>query len=265
MGTSLIKDITEVEASLAEGEVLSTAGTCLSAYLLALFASTRSSVVQTWRFYEYGLGIIRTCAYDDGVFFERFGVTPTQIAYVFYLLGCAYDLPRDVMLLQIAEGAQTESSIGPAWDAPLVIDVGMGLGADTRYYLSQGFRVVAVEANPGSISAALSVEWIKPFLQTGQFSFLNAAVAPPGTGGTTTTLFTVVHRPEQSDGRAWVGQAGGKPVSVRTIECSDLLRVYGQAVYMKVDIESSTSDCLESLHRAYVPGSLESQRLLLPA
>ena len=31
----------------------------------------------------------------------------------------------------------------------LIYDIGMNHGEDTAYYLSKGFRVIAIEANPG--------------------------------------------------------------------------------------------------------------------
>ncbi|CAE7944831.1 unnamed protein product, partial [Symbiodinium necroappetens] len=73
------------------------------------------------------------------------------------------------------------------------------------------------------------------------------AVAPPGGGGSTTTVYAFDDRPEQSNAQAWVEEVGGVATSVRTIECADLLRLFGQAVYMKIDVESSTIDCLDSL------------------
>lgn len=269
--SALITEMVQAEAS-ADTSLFSAkrrSDTCLSAHLLALFASTKSGTVQTWRFYEFGLEIVETCQFDEGTFWALFGITPAQITYVFYLIGLAFDLPSSRMALQAPEGAQTGPSAMPAWDAPLVIDVGMGLGADTRYYLSQGFRVVAVEANPLSVSAALTVDWVKPFLHSGQLSVLNAAVALPGEGGGTTTLFTVPQRPEQSHGNAWVAEAAGNtPIAVRAVECADLLRVFGRPEYLKVDIESSTEYCLASLHKEFAgssaAASARSSSALLP-
>lgn len=112
--------------------------------------------------------------------------------------------------------------------------------------------MLAVEANRRSIDTALSVDWVRAFLRSGHLSFLHAAIAPPGQGGSTITLFELPHRPEQSNAQSWLMAAnGGEPVQVRTVECADLLRVYGEAVYMKIDVESSTTDCLESLYRAH--------------
>jgi len=242
----IIRDLVTVDIGVTHDRKITQAwlDTCLPAYLLAMFATSRSTVVQSWRFYEFGLNIIWSCQYDDAMFYRLFDVTPTQIAYVFFLLGYAYDFPKQTLPLR------PPLPVSP-WAAPLVVDVGMGLGADTRYYLAQGFRVVAVEANPQAISTAISDRWTAPFLRSGQLSILHAAVSAPGKGGGSTSFFALPHRPEMSNSDSWIASDGGERISVRTVECADLLRVFGRAVYMKIDIESNSVDCLESLHRAH--------------
>lgn len=248
---ALVQEMQTADIPLTEDRQLTTAwaDTCVSGYLLALFATTRSAVVQTWRFYDFNLKIVETCGYDEAVFHEMFKITPTQMAYVFYLLVLAFHLPDRVLPLQGPEFRHA-AEVGMG-EAPLVIDIGMGLGADSRYYLSQGFRVAAVEANLLSIQAALTVDWVKPLVLSGRLSFLHAAVAPPGTGGGTLTLFSLPYRPEQSTSLTEVAEGDGEPVAVRTIECADLLRLYGRAAYMKMDIESNTADCLASLYHTH--------------
>ncbi|CAE7503628.1 unnamed protein product, partial [Symbiodinium pilosum] len=95
-----------------------------------------------------------------------------------------------------AELGRSAEKLQDPEDAPLVIDIGMGLGADTRYFLSQGFRVVAVEANRRAIEVAMTVDWVKPLVLDGQLVFLHAAVAPPGMGGSTTTVYAFDERPD---------------------------------------------------------------------
>lgn len=238
---------------------------CVPAFTLALFATTRSQVIQTWQFYQTGVLMLVGPDYDASVYFDCFGVTPTQLIYTFYVIGLAFSLPKEMTYMQEAEYYQALHREGDTsdQDLPLVIDIGMGLGGDSRWYLSQGFRVVGVEANRRASQVAASVEWVQSFLLSGQFSVLHAAVAPPGEGGKTTTIYTLGHRPEQSNAQEWVTDHGGMPEKVRTVECADLLRVYGRAVYMKIDVESSTVHCLESLHSASKKGDLPGVPLFL--
>merc|ERR1740121_2930421 len=127
----------------------------------------------------------------------------------------------------------------------------MGLGADSRYYLRQGFRVLAVEANPVAVEAALGDPGTAPYLISGQLTVLNAAIAGPASNETKTSFWVIPHRPEQSKALDWVALDGGEEVSVRTARCADLVRVFGEVTYMKVDIEFNTVDCLESLRHEY--------------
>lgn len=239
-------------------------GTCLPAYSLAILASTRSINMQSWRLYEFGVSILWNCNYESGHFFRLFGVTPVQIAYV---LSSLYQRSEPHPLLLGAQQAERASalheefrtSLFRPWDAPLVVDIGMGLGGDTRYYLQQGFRVVAVEANPLAVEAVLLNPKTAPFLQTGQLTVLNAAVSSHDSLQSRVSFYVLPRRPEQSkalpdvvrvDGQeeqADIVLDGGKKVSVRTMRCSDLVKVFGQAVYMKIDVETNTIDCLESL------------------
>lgn len=255
----LIRELLKADLSVTRDRAITRQwlDTCLSGYLLAMFATTRSTTVQTWRFYEFGLNIIWACQFDDAAFYKLFDITPSQIAYVFFLLGYTRQPMESTLPIQGEEWRSfgKHGAFGaldpPAWSKPLVIDIGMGLGADTRYYLSQGFRVVGVEANPLSVHTAVSDAWTAPFLRSGQLSVLNAAISPPGKGTGSRSFYALPHRPEMSNAEEWITRDGAQRMSVRTIECADLLRVFGRAVYMKIDIESNSIDCLESLHHAH--------------
>lgn len=234
--------------------------TCLSAYVLALWMSSKSTVLQSWRFYDFGLNLLHACRYEDGLFFDLFGVTPSQVMYVFFLLSYATPVAGHRQELQAPEHAAEAASSAsdtalwllPAWDLPLVVDVGMGLGADTRYYLNQGFRVVGVEANPRALVTAVGDVWTQPYLQNGQLSFLHAAVAKPGRSGKSVPFFIIPHRPEQSNKESWITVDGGQPIVVRTVECADLVRLHGRPVYVKIDVEADSVHCLESLHHLHL-------------
>eukprot|EP00931_Biecheleriopsis_adriatica_P073789 TRINITY_DN48009_c0_g1_i1.p1 TRINITY_DN48009_c0_g1~~TRINITY_DN48009_c0_g1_i1.p1 ORF type:complete len:438 (-),score=99.03 TRINITY_DN48009_c0_g1_i1:85-1398(-) len=223
--------------------------TCLTGYMLALFSTTRSKAVQQWSFYQVGLSLINSCLFDEALFFEMFGITPGQIAYTFYLLGLPYHKPAAMLHIQAPELGRLMPDFGlPSLEkAPLVFDIGMGLGADSRYFLSQGFRVVAVEANSKAIEVAMAIDWVQPMVLEGRLTFLHAAIAPPGEGGSSTTIWALPQRPEQSNNQKWVETQGGVAEEARTLECADLLRLFGRATYMKIDVETCTIDCLESL------------------
>ena len=57
----------------------------------------------------------------------------------------------------------------------LIYDVGMHNGDDTAYYLWRGFRVVAIEPNPGLVATA--AERFRREIEAGELKVLNVAVA----------------------------------------------------------------------------------------
>ena len=62
----------------------------------------------------------------------------------------------------------------------LVIDVGMYDGADTAYYLSMGYRVLAVEANPALVAQPSTAARVFPVTSENVPSpLLRKRAAPP--------------------------------------------------------------------------------------
>jgi FkbM family methyltransferase len=57
----------------------------------------------------------------------------------------------------------------------LVYDIGLHDGRDTRYYLREGCRVVAVDANPVMCAAAEAN--FHDYIRTGQLNVINRGVA----------------------------------------------------------------------------------------
>src|SRR5258707_14866277 len=56
-----------------------------------------------------------------------------------------------------------------------IFDFGMYDGADTVYFLDEGFKVVAVEANPGLVQNVSSV--VGHYIESGQLQIINAAIS----------------------------------------------------------------------------------------
>lgn len=245
--------------------------TCLSGYLLAIFATSRGEHVHSWVFYELGMAIVASCDYDDDLFFSLFGITPTQISYVLFLLshltswphhnGNDWNPPAAAALLgaQTAEGGWGSVQAVPLAQhvlaLPLVVDVGMGLGADTRYYLTQGFRVVAVEPNPMAIAKATADGWLEAFLRSGQLVIMAGAVADGATKDQedgVMRFFVSDVRAEQSRGISVRPEerGGGKMLDVQMVSCSQVLLEHGRPMYMKIDAEEQTLECIASMHRA---------------
>jgi hypothetical protein len=64
----------------------------------------------------------------------------------------------------------------------LVYDVGMHNGDDTAFYLHQGFRVLAIDANPRAVDAAK--RRFRSELTSGRLTILNVGTAETAGTGT---------------------------------------------------------------------------------
>ena len=129
----------------------------------------------------------------------------------------------------------------------LIYDVGMHDGADSEFYLRKGFRVVSVEADPDLCASA--AERLADFVTEGRLTIVNRAIAP--TSGPRT-----FYRASLSDWSTivpeWRSDVATRGVAfdaivVEGITLADLVAQYGDAFYMKLDIEGMDRAALESL------------------
>lgn len=130
----------------------------------------------------------------------------------------------------------------------LIYDVGLHNGADTRYYLAQGFRVVAVDANPsfiehvsGELAAAAAA---------GRLRLVHAAIQLRD--GDTVPLYlsnrSDWHSLDRRIAERDVPALEVVPVPARRLD--SLFAEYGTPVYCKIDIEGADPLALESLNTA---------------
>ena len=129
----------------------------------------------------------------------------------------------------------------------LVYDVGMHEGEDSLFYLLKGFRVVAVEADPDLCRA--TSERLRDYLATGQLTIVNRAIAE--TSGPVT-----FYRSERSGWSTLISRwrtdnetrgVRSEEITVEAITLADLVASYGDAFYMKLDIEGMDRTALQSL------------------
>jgi FkbM family methyltransferase len=141
----------------------------------------------------------------------------------------------------------------------LAYDVGMNAGHDTDFYLSQGFRVVAVEANPELAEAA--ERRFSRAVGAGMLDIVNAGVAEQD--GVADfwicdgkSEFSSFHRAIASR----VGY-GHHAVQIPTVRFASLMDRFGTPDVLKVDIEGNDRLCLEALSPNALPRfvSLESE------
>lgn len=129
----------------------------------------------------------------------------------------------------------------------LIYDIGMYDGEDSKFYLQEGFRVVAVEADAGL--CRIANEQLHEFVATRQLTIVNRAIAPHS--GALTFYRTAVSGwgTVVAEWKADMAARGvsSEPILVEGITLADLVAEHGDAYYMKLDIEGMDRRALESL------------------
>lgn len=143
----------------------------------------------------------------------------------------------------------------------VVFDVGMNNGDDSAYYLSRGYRVVAIEANPALVKRArarfrkdvasgrIVIEWVGIIDRPGQVPFW-------------------INDERDVFSSFDLERAGrnGMPCHAVDVECvtfDTLLKKHGVPHYLKIDAEGAEQHCLECLHPTDLPEyvSVEAEKL----
>lgn len=127
----------------------------------------------------------------------------------------------------------------------LVFDIGLHLGEDTGYYLSRGFRVLAVDADVESIVNA-SKRFSRE-IESGQLTLLNFAICELDDQDVQLHLST--HSLWNSLLHA-IADRGGRFKSARAVPARSLRRLleaYGVPFYCKLDIEGADARALTTL------------------
>lgn len=143
--------------------------------------------------------------------------------------------------------------------ADLVYDVGMHNGNDTAFYLYQGYRVVAIEADPVFVEQA---RWrFAQELREGRLTVLNIGIAEKA--GHADFWICDDTSVWNSFDRSVASRDGSRhhALRVQTATFREILDDYGVPHYLKIDIEGNDGLCVQGLLGMPVPKyiSLEAQ------
>jgi len=133
----------------------------------------------------------------------------------------------------------------------LIYDVGMHNGDDTAYYLSQGYKVIAIEADP--VQAEKGAERFKKEIGEGRLNILNIGVARED--GQFDFYVNEV-KPEWNSFDLSIASRDGLPwhaIQVKAMRFSSVLQQNRVPYYLKVDIEGHDFLCIEGLDPANLP------------
>ena len=142
----------------------------------------------------------------------------------------------------------------------LIYDVGMHDGSDTGYYLHNGYKVIAIDANPELIHKAQSR--FKTHIENGMLILLNLAISD----SEGPVSFSISQNDIWSSIDTSIANREGlflKKVSVEAKKLSSLFTEYGTPLYCKIDIEGYDAIALQSLSPDYLSQyiSVESESI----
>ena len=133
----------------------------------------------------------------------------------------------------------------------LIYDVGMHDGRDTRYYLSKGFRVLAIEANPALATAARSS--FANEIEAGRLTVISTAI---GANCDRVNFWVNDDNTEHSSLEPTVGARNNSRhhvIEVESVSFDNVLRDFGVPFYLKIDIETADPLCLAALKPPDLP------------
>lgn len=139
----------------------------------------------------------------------------------------------------------------------LIYDVGMNNGDDTAFYLFQGHRVVAIEADPNMAQRARTR--FEREIQQGLLTILNVGIAEAE--GILQFWVSDLH-PEWNSFDRQVASRNGSPhhaIDVPTAKFSRILREYGKPLYLKGDIEGHDKLCILDLDTNDLPRYISAE------
>jgi FkbM family methyltransferase len=126
-----------------------------------------------------------------------------------------------------------------------IFDIGMHVGQDTRYYLKQGYKVLAVEANPILVDKAKKK--FRKYVSSGDLIILNVGIADKES---VLPFYKNLRLSEWSSFDKSLGSRNGtmyEEIAVQCVTTKNLFEKYGIPYYMKVDIEGYDYLCLSDI------------------
>jgi len=144
-------------------------------------------------------------------------------------------------------------------DRKLIFDVGLNIGQDTAFYLSQGHRVVAIEADPTLAEAGR--QRFRRDVEAGNLEIVNVGIAAEEGEA---QFWICEGKPEFNSFYEGIAARDGYPhhsITIPTQRFASILDRFGTPYYLKIDIEGHDMLCLADLRPSSLPKylSIESE------
>lgn len=130
-------------------------------------------------------------------------------------------------------------------DSGLIYDIGAFNGDDSAYYLSRGYRVVGVEADPTLVTALR--KRFAAEIADGRYTLLDIGIADQNG---TATFYLVPERPIWNSFDPEMASRDGMTVEPITVQCrtpESILAEYGVPHFLKIDIEGMDPLCVRAV------------------
>lgn len=125
-------------------------------------------------------------------------------------------------------------------DRNLIFDLGLHHGYDAEYYLKKGFKVIALEANPGMIKRARKNPYLFLAEQDGRLGIVPMALWHKS--GESISFYVNSKKDDWSSiEKKWAekGEHESHEIKVMTISLADMFEKLGVPYYAKCDIEGA--------------------------
>jgi FkbM family methyltransferase len=125
-------------------------------------------------------------------------------------------------------------------DRHLIFDLGLHHGYDTEFYLNKGFKVIALEANPGMIEQARKNPVLATAEEEGRLGIVPMALW--GSGGESISFYVNSVKDDWSSAVKKLAEKGRHPtreIKVATITLAQMFEQLGVPYYVKCDIEGA--------------------------
>jgi FkbM family methyltransferase len=154
---------------------------------------------------------------------------------------------------------RNSTPVGGLTATKLVFDVGLNFGQDTTFYLAQGYRVLAIEADP--VLAGQARNKFDQEIQAGRLEILNVGIADKEG---LADFWICEEKPEFNSFHRAIASRNGyshRSIQVPVMRFSTIIERYGTPYFLKVDIEGNDMLCLNDLSPSSLPRylSVESE------
>ena len=162
---------------------------------------------------------------------------------------------RDSTIARTGTGARAGACVDPS----LVFDVGLNVGQDTAFYLSQGYRVLAIEADP-TLAESARKKFASEIL-TGRLTILNVGIAAEEG---LADFWICEDKPEFNSFHRAIAARNSrlhKCIKVPVLPFAAIIERFGIPYFLKIDIEGNDRLCLDALSPSSLPAylSVESE------